>query len=451
MTNNCTCSLFPPQELGCILKQNMAQNSVLGTVILLISSTTYLGQTSGESEATTSYSIATDAFFGTFEDVQNSTFRDAPGDVSETVLLNTFGTTEEIEGTTMMSGQWSWTPVSWTWNMVLQLVLGIVGILGNLLVMLVLFRRRSLSRTTDTLIGALAFADFVTSILIIPIPVAEVVPSTWVGELYCRILYTSFFMWLFVSVSIFTLTTISIERFFAVVFPIKFNRILRKRHVVFAILLIWLTAIVADSFIPLAISVDPSTQSCIYSYSSQLASEVAGVTSFLLHFLFPSLIMLGTQAATAYALYQQALLFGKNGDGSSRSTSSYRLLKAKNRVIKLLLIVIIVFIICWGPNSIGYFLFNVGVIDYTYLYGDLNRILTVLAFCNSCANPFIYTIQYPQFRVAIKELFTGSMSSFGALFDGYVESPNRNNSALNNYDDKSITQMTTIPSHAVPE
>ncbi|XP_054756946.2 allatostatin-A receptor-like [Lytechinus pictus] len=435
----------------------MAPHSAIVMYALLILSTMFLGGTVGENVTSTLDATTTDVSFssiGPLEDTQ-TTLYPTPGDVSETVTFNTsgssIGSTEEIEVTTMGTDRLSWAPVVWTWNMVLQLVLGILGIIGNLLVIIVLFKRRSVSRSTDTLIGALAFADLLTSVLIIPIPEANIVPSTWVGELYCRILYTSFFMWLSVSVSIFTLTTISIERFVAVLFPIKFNRILRKHHVVLAILLIWLAAIVADSFIPLSISVDPNTQSCIYSYSSELAAEVAGVTSFLLHFLFPSLIMLGTQAITAHALYRQALFFGKGGvESGARSTSSYRLLKAKNRVIKLLLIVIIIFIVCWGPNSIGYFLFNVGVIDYTYLYGDLNRILTLLAFCNSCANPFIYTIQYPQFRVAIKELFTGSMSSFGALFEGFVESPNLNNSAAS-YEDKNNTQMTAIPVQSVAE
>ena len=327
---------------------------------------------------------------------------------------------------------WSWLDVPWSWYMVLQLVLGVAGVVGNLLVVLVLLQRRAFSQSTDTLITALAAADLFTSLLIIPVPKADVVPSSWLGEFYCRFVFNGFFMWLSVSASIFTLTTISVERFIAVLFPFVFNRLLKKQHVTSAVLVIWLAALVADIFIPLSISVDPSTHSCQYAFPSRLAQEVAGVTSFLLHFVIPAFLMLATQAVTARALYGQSRRFG---------STSGRLVKAKNRVLKLLMMVIVIFIVCWGPNSVAYFLYNIGVIHYSFINRDLNRILTLLAFCNSCANPFIYTLQYPQFRLAMRDLFTCKGSPMMALFE--VDLSNKTK-----YDEKNETKMTEVVSRA---
>ncbi|XP_072182311.1 allatostatin-A receptor-like [Diadema setosum] len=352
------------------------------------------------------------------------------------------GAFETVDMVTLVpEAVWTWQPVEWTWWMILQLVLSILGIVGNFLVIIVLFRRRALNQSTDTLIGALAVADFLTSVFMIPIPTATWVPTTWLGELYCRLLFTSFFLWICVSGSIFTLTAISVERFIAVQFPFAFNRLLRRRHVVISIFVIWGCALAADIFIVLTISVESSSNSCAYHFPSQVSQEIAGVTSYLLHFVIPAAVMLVTQIFAARALYRQSLRFRGEGEVNARSTSSYKLLQAKNRVLKLLVVVILIFIICWGPNSLAYFLYNIGAIDYTYLYGSLNKILTLLAFCNSCANPFIYTIQYPQFRTAIRELLTCSHGPMAALFESSVA-----DSTHSRYKEKSHTQLTDIAS-----
>eukprot|EP00057_Strongylocentrotus_purpuratus_P017481 XP_011671955.1 PREDICTED: G-protein coupled receptor 15-like [Strongylocentrotus purpuratus] len=113
---------------------------------------------------------------------------------------------------------WVWLPVSWHWLQIIQLVLAIIGILGNLLVMLVIFWRGRRRCATDILIGALAAAEFLTSIFFIPHRRVIQLPDTIAGELYCRIINTSVLIRISISASIFTLTTISIERLMAVRF-----------------------------------------------------------------------------------------------------------------------------------------------------------------------------------------------------------------------------------------
>ena len=105
-------------------------------------------------------------------------------------------------------------------------------------------------------------------------------------------------------------------------------------------------------------------------------------------------------------LHRKSRLFRSSSNrGKAGGDPSYNLLLAKQRVIQLLFMIVSIFIICWGPASVGYLLYNVGAISPSYLYGPIYSLLFLLAFWNSCLNPLIYTIRQPKFRNAIRELF----------------------------------------------
>ncbi|XP_072170615.1 uncharacterized protein [Diadema setosum] len=196
-----------------------------------------------------------------------------------------------------LSSGWSWQAITWSWWLILQMFTAMLGIVGNSLVIIVLFTRRQLSRSTDTLIGALAAADLLASVFMIPHPVPLTVPSSVLGQVYCK-------------------------------------------------------------------------------------------------------------AMTAHALHRQSLVFRKEGNQEGGSNPSARHLAARKRVLQMLFIVVLVFIACWGPSQCFYFVFNLGLLPDSYWYSPLNNALVLLSFGNSCANPIIYTIRYPEFRAAIGELFS---------------------------------------------
>eukprot|EP00057_Strongylocentrotus_purpuratus_P004022 XP_003727854.1 PREDICTED: galanin receptor type 1-like [Strongylocentrotus purpuratus] len=223
---------------------------------------------------------------------------------------------------------WVWAPVSWEWWVIVQLVLAIIGILGNLLVMLVIFwpgRRRC---ATDILIGALAMADFLTSIFIIPHPHSIAVIVIWIAAFIINIgsLYALF---------------VTEDRQCVLSLPVAFHRFL-------------------------------------------------GVCLFILKYVMPVVIMVTSHAWTIYSLRQ-------------RQVSALR--QVQSRVLQTLLIVVITFIICWTPDQFGFLVFNLGIVPFTHLFSPLYRCFVILAFANSCVNPFIYAARMPRFRKALKDLF----------------------------------------------
>ncbi|XP_071494774.1 cholecystokinin receptor type A-like [Diadema antillarum] len=301
---------------------------------------------------------------------------------------------------------WSWQATIWSWRLILQMFTAMLGIVGNSLVIIVLFTRRQLSRSTDILIGALAAADLLASIFMIPLPLPTTVPSSVLGQMYCKVVYTSMFLWVSFDASIFTLTTIAVERYIAVAYPFHFKYLVTRSRVIVVIVANWVLGFMITSFEFKVANVDNFTNHCSSAFPSKTVQMLIGTILFLLQFVSPALLSLTMQAMTAHSLYRQSRVFRKEGNHEGGSNPSARHLAARKRVLQMLFIVVLVFIVCWGPLQCAFFFYNLGLLPDSYLYSPLDNGLVVLSFLNSCANPIIYTVRYPEFRAAIRELFS---------------------------------------------
>ncbi|XP_072041661.1 galanin receptor 2a-like [Amphiura filiformis] len=290
-------------------------------------------------------------------------------------------------------------PVPWDWRLIIQLILAITGILGNSLVIHIYLNTRELKKkTTNTFIAALAGADLVTSISLTPFPLLSRVPENAIGAFYCRVVFSANIMWISIVASIFTLTTLAVERYVAVALPSRYRIIFNKRNTLFIIIAIWLFGIVINTFEYYGFFV--VNQQCAYILPSTSFQKFLGVAVFLVEFLIPILIMLVTNCRTIQILNVNSASFLGKADDQSRAAMS--LLRARRRVVNMLMVVIITFIVCWSPDQIAYLVFNLGLVPVHYLFGPLYRAVVVLAFANSCLNPFIYVLTNNNFRRALR-------------------------------------------------
>nr|XP_054772754.1 allatostatin-A receptor-like [Lytechinus pictus] len=331
--------------------------------------------------------------------------------------METYSTSTEMGDilSPIADATWLWQPIKWSWWISFQVISSLLGVVGNLLVIILILGGRHLRSSSDVLIGHLALADFLTSVFMFPLPRAEHVPSTPLAEAYCRFIFTSFFMWLSIFMSIMILMVISLERFVAIVYPLHFQRFRRRRYVTKLILCLWALSIAANVHIVVNMSVDGKSRQCRVKHTSRDWQIVTGVIIFLITFAIPASVMIITQVIAARTLKAQSRRF--DGALSNISNGSNSLILARNRLLHMLYLVIAIFIVCWGPNNIAYFLYNLHVLDQSYLYGPVDRILVVVAFYNSCANPIVYAIRYPRFRRAIRRLLSCAPVNSGTLFD----------------------------------
>ena len=369
----------------------------LGLVIVIVSTTETLTQTTHEPMMNATYDIEVTGT--TMDIVEYSDMVDEVGDVDPS------------------RKGWEWYPLVWTWLVILQAVSSLLGIVGNGIVIVVVYQRIASSRSTDGLIGALAVSDFLTSAFLFPIPWAKSVPGNILGHLYCKLLYPSFCLWFCITASTYVLSALCVERYLAVVHPLYFNRVVTKRKVSLSIFVMWICAFLQCCYTLFTFVYDHTIGYCVDTIGWGLGRDITAYSVIIARLFLPVMAMLITQILIARSLHRQAQHFKEmTGKLRDNSTPSFHVV-ARNRVIKMMLIVVIVYVITWTPNQIAYICFNLGYISESYRGSPLHRTLTVIAFANSFANPFIYAASNRSFRRAIKNLVSCKAASSAPIFE----------------------------------
>ena len=250
----------------------------------------------------------------------------------------------------------------------------------------------------------------------IPLPIVKRVPLTILGEMYCTLIDSRWFMWTSAVASIMTLTCIPIERYIAVVYPLRCKELLSRTRIRTAIVLSWLMGVTLHFPFSFANNLDPSQQRCDWKFPSREIQNILGVVLFVFEFLIPMILNVTLQMLTARALHRQARLYLGEDRRLDEASPSARHILAKKRVLQTVSIVVILFIVCWGPILISFLAFDLGILPDAYIYSNLYRVLVILGFCNSCVNPFIYAVRNPEFRKAMRELFNPK-KTVAPLFD----------------------------------
>ncbi|XP_072025059.1 allatostatin-A receptor-like [Amphiura filiformis] len=294
--------------------------------------------------------------------------------------------------------------VIWTWYNYVQLLLAITGIVGNALVILIYFKNPKMRNTTNMLLVGLAVADLLTSLMLIPVPtLISGIPLDWRGEFYCKIVYSYELMWISITVSVFTLTMVSVERYLAISYPIKYRIVFSESRPKIVLICVWVVAVgfnLYSLFIWFNIN-----GSCALIWPSDTFRFTLGVTLFVLKFVLPVVIMFVTHGATILTLRKHANELRSRSEASN--SPAYALLQAKQKVVEMLFIVMVTFIVCWTPDQVGHFGYTVGFVPYRFLYGTAYRCFVLLAFFNSCVNPIIYAFKNEKFRNAFRDLLPG--------------------------------------------
>ena len=89
--------------------------------------------------------------------------------------------------------------------------------------------------------------------------------------------------------------------------------------------------------------------------------------------------------------------------GASNSyTVHENMLKAQNNLMKTMMLVSLGFVVCWSCNSWYYFAYNIGA---PLSFNDpFYKFSVIMVSVHCCINPFIYIINFDQFRSAVLRL-----------------------------------------------
>ncbi|XP_066480851.1 lysophosphatidic acid receptor 6-like [Tiliqua scincoides] len=265
----------------------------------------------------------------------------------------------------------------------------VLGLAGNLFVLVYFLRTRSATAPANVFLVNLATIDLLF-VLTLPFRITyHALHNDWVfGETLCKITGCLFFANLYGS-SLF-LTCICLERYVAVVHPLRHLQFRQLRYRVVAAVVVWAVLVGAILYLalrgPLTSPFPDGRTACLENFSSgSWKGRISSVSIFaaVVGFLLP-LVLIGV----CYSLIAWRLLASPAMQPGSQA--------AKRKALRTVLVVLGVFLVCFAPYHLVQLVHTLGrvgilggcpLIRATYVARRITMALTSL---NACLDPLVY-------------------------------------------------------------
>lgn len=278
----------------------------------------------------------------------------------------------------------------------------VLGLLGNLLVIVVIIKNEKMRSTTNILILNLAIADLCFIVFCVPFTATAYVMPTWpFGKIWCKVV--QYLMYVCAYASVYTLVVMSLDRYLAVVHPISSMSYRTQMNTVWILIGLWGVVLVGHS--PLLVQYDVISYIYYGEYRSAClnAQTVQGGPAARLFygcfFIFGYVLPLSL-ICVLYGFMLKRLLYGVVPGGSQRAES----IRSKKRVTKLVVIVVVIFALCWLPIQIIFIIQNFGNFAKEIPAIAAQMVSNCLAYMNSCVNPILYAFLSDNFRRSFRKL-----------------------------------------------
>ena len=287
-------------------------------------------------------------------------------------------------------------------------LLMMVSLIGNTLVVCVVFQSLRMRTVTNYLIVNMACADFLYTLVAGPPLVIMILEEeNWAmgsrgrGIYFCQVVNVA--QYILIPVSLLTLAAIAFDRFFAILIPLK--RIITKRVFNWILLAIWMTsaAIGAPMIYSLRIDIFEGELRCYEewtpAFDDESAKRIYTIVSFAVVFCFPLFII-----TVLYTIICRHLWFMKM-PGEIGQEESHNFIKHRNsrrKVVKMLIAVVVVFLASWLPLSVANLLLYFST--DTYIPDSVYFTCLFLMRASCALNPAVYAIFSENYRQGFKRV-----------------------------------------------
>ncbi|XP_061571627.1 cholecystokinin receptor-like [Cololabis saira] len=349
-----------------------------------------------------------------------------------------------------------------SFRILLYSLIFLLSAFGNLLIIVVLMLNKRMRTVTNSFLLSLAVSDLMMAVFCMPFNLIPNILKDFIfGATMCKIV--TYLMGVSVSISTFSLVAIAIERYSAICNPLKSRAWQTRSHAYRVIAATWVVSLLIMVPYPVfsALKSFPKNDGtkghmCRLDWPSQQAEQAWYVLLLFTLFFVPGVVMI-----IAYGLISRELYRGiqfelsqnkettglKNGVGRAagsndeddgcyiqvskktsfavelptissstsalqakperaRSNTSEAKLEAKRRVIRMLMVIVALFFICWMPiYSVNTWKAFDPKSASKALSGVPISFIHLLSYTSACVNPIIYCFMNTRFRKALLSTF----------------------------------------------
>ncbi|NXA14767.1 NMUR2 protein, partial [Sapayoa aenigma] len=281
----------------------------------------------------------------------------------------------------------------------------VVGVVGNFLVCLVILKHRNMKTPTNYYLFSLAVSDLLVLLFGMPLEVYEMwsnYPFLF-GSVGCYLKTALFETVCFAS--ILSVTTLSVERYIAILHPFRAKLKSTRRRALRTIVVLWVLSvllalpntgthgIVLQNF-PNGTLI-PGSATCTVVMPMWIYNCIVQITSFLFYVLPMGVI------SVLYYLMGLRLKGDESLEVEEMGVNIQR--PSRKSVTKMLSVLVIVFAICWAPFHIDRLFFSF-VVEWTEPLANTFNLIHVVSgvffYLSSAMNPIIYNLLSQRFRMA---------------------------------------------------
>ena len=277
----------------------------------------------------------------------------------------------------------------------------LISLAGNAVIGMIVYKTKTMRKPINFLIVNMAVSDLLFPIFVIPREIQMLYIDSWLiggplGQALCKLV---------ILVSIQSLVLIAVDRFGAVVFPLR-SPIISSKLCPFFILSIWTIAMAILSPYLFAVKLFEYAEglSCGIHWNDAFKETLVFenyFVSFTVVFIFIPLVLI----AILYIIIFLKLRSQKIPGEQSANAEIEQRRQRERKVLKMAIAIVLGFAICWLPFVMMSLLFFSSIFVMSCNFQYFNSLGFLMVSANCAINPCICFIFSGNYREGLKSLF----------------------------------------------
>uniref|UniRef100_A0A3Q2YGB2 Neuromedin U receptor 1 n=2 Tax=Hippocampus comes TaxID=109280 RepID=A0A3Q2YGB2_HIPCM len=300
-----------------------------------------------------------------------------------------------------------------------------VGVLGNSLTCAVILRYKVMQTPTNYYLLSLAVSDLLVLLLGMPLELYEMwqnYPFLF-GEGGCY--FKTFLFETVCFASILNVTALSVERYIAVVHPLKVKHMTTSAHVKRVVLALWSLSMLCSvpntslhgiAVLPPRFGRDFPRSAICQLVKPKWMYNLIILISTLVFFILPVLIISILYLLIGLRLHKERMLSTVEdtcsfGPESLRRSHKQKLNKRNLQVTKMLCVLVIVFGLCWAPFHVDRLMWSfmdTSIEGHLRIFEHIHVVSGVFFYLSAAINPVLYNLMSTRFRELFRHIWCRS-------------------------------------------